>query len=162
MAPALALPRFRLLDLSGHGHDNSELSGKTTVLLVLSGNCPIAQRYGPLLDRLKEEFPQATFVGVVPGAATPPDQRFMVLRDINLGLLRKLKAEMTPEAFLFDASGKLRYQGRIDDRYVDFGKARLQPTREDLRLAIQDLFAGRQVSQPRRRGVGCFIEYGAR
>jgi hypothetical protein len=150
------------MDLAGQVHDASELSGKITVFLVLSGACPIAARYGPVLDRLKDAFPQVTFLGVVPGDAAAPSQRFMVLRDTDLILSRHLKAEMTPEAFLFDSSGRLRYQGRIDDRYVDFGKSRPQPTQADLRLAIQDLLAGRPIATPRRRGVGCFIEYGAR
>jgi hypothetical protein len=129
---------------------------------MLSGSCPIAARYRPVLDRLRGDYPSVTFLGVVPDELPPTEQSFPVLLDPRFDLTRQLGAAMTPEAFVFDRQGKLQYRGRIDDRYVDFGKARPQAAREDLREAIEDLQAGRKVKVSRRRGVGCFLEYDRR
>ena len=39
-------------------------------------------------------------------------------RDRRGALVRKLGATMTPEAFVIDAEGQVRYHGRIDDQFV--------------------------------------------
>jgi hypothetical protein len=64
---------------------------------------------------------------------------------------------VTPEAAVFDARGRVVYRGRIDDRYVDFGLDRPEPTSRDLERAIQDLLAGRSVAVPRTQAVGCIL-----
>jgi hypothetical protein len=153
---------YRLADTGGKPHTSGETAGKLTVYIVTSANCPIAAKYRPVLDRLRGQYPAVEFFAVVPGNLPPPEQTFPVLLDPRFEVSRQLNAEMTPEAFVFDKQGKLRYRGRIDDRYVDFGKARPEPTQEDLRFALDDLEAGRPVKVTRRRGVGCFVEYGAR
>ena len=152
---------YRLEDTRGQWHDAQETNGRMTVFIVTTATCPIAARYRPLLDRLQAGYPDVVFRGVAPGPLGAPEQAFPVLRDPRFELSRQLRAEVTPEAFLFDAHGRLRYRGRIDDRYVDWGRARPRPTSDDLRGAIDDLRAGRKVKVSRRRGVGCLIEYGA-
>ncbi len=162
MTPAAGAPIYRLMDTKGRVHQASEGAGQVKVFIVTSSGCPIASRYRPQLDRLQREYPNVLFLAVTPGGLAPAAQEFPVLLDPHFVLARQLGASMTPEAFVFDEGGSLRYQGRIDDKFVDFGKARAQPTREDLRVAIDEVRAGRAVSLKRQRGVGCFIEYGAR
>ena len=62
----------------------------------------------------------------------------------------------TPEAAVF-ADGELVYRGRIDDRFVDFGKTRAAATTHDLAFALQAILDGRPVPESRTRAVGCFI-----
>jgi hypothetical protein len=49
------------------------------------------------------------------------------------------------------------YRGRIDDRVADFGKRRVEPTRRDLRLALDAILAGKPVPARRTKAVGCYI-----
>jgi hypothetical protein len=51
----------------------------------------------------------------------------------------------------------LVYSGRIDDRYVDFGKARQAASTHDLEAAIANTLAGKPVAQARTRAVGCYL-----
>src|SRR5262249_19339099 len=62
----------------------------------------------------------------------------------------------TPEAFVLDARGEVRYRGRIDDQY-GVGTMRPKPTRRDLAEALTELLAGKPVSKPRTEAVGCRI-----
>jgi hypothetical protein len=58
--------------------------------------------------------------------------------------------------FVLHAERRIRYRGRIDDEY-GVGVARTKPTRQDLRVAIDELLAGQPVSQPVSEPVGCVI-----
>ncbi len=60
------------------------------------------------------------------------DFGFPGLLDPAQQLVRKSGATRTPEAAVFSPDGKLLYRGRIDDRYVDFGKKRDRPGQRDL------------------------------
>ena len=71
--------------------------------------------------------------------------------------LRQVREELGPEAVILDQSGRVAYRGRIDDRFVDFGKTRQAPTRNDLQLALQEVLAGRHVKVPTTKAIGCFI-----
>ena len=64
---------------------------------------------------------------------------------------------MTPEAVVFDRDDQLVYRGRIDDRYVDFGQARPEPTQRDLETAIDAVLDGLPVAHQVTEAVGCPI-----
>ena len=71
-------------------------------------------------------------------------------------MIRGLSPE-TPEAAVFDATGRLVYHGRIDDRWVEIGKARPQAQTHDLEDAIAAVLAGRPVARAETRAVGCTL-----
>jgi hypothetical protein len=50
----------------------------------------------------------------------------------------------------------VRYQGRVDDRYL-VGVARDEASREDLRVAIDELLDGKPVSVSETEPIGCII-----
>ncbi|HMF78194.1 MAG TPA: redoxin domain-containing protein [Bryobacteraceae bacterium] len=139
------------------------------VFVFARTDCPITNRYAPELQRIAAEFakrdvqfwlvypdPDETDSGIaahtreynLPGKA---------LRDPRHELARRAHATISPQAAVFDKNGQLVYSGRIDDRYVDFGKARPAPTTHDLELAIADTLAGKPVTQARTRAVGCYL-----
>lgn len=49
------------------------------------------------------------------------------------------------------------YQGRIDDRYVDFGKSQAAPNVRDVADAIEATLNGNPVLQKTTQAVGCYI-----
>ena len=80
-----------------------------------------------------------------------------VLRDPQHRLVTKTQVKVTPEVTVFVPGRRMVYRGRIDDRYVDFGKARAKPTQHDLEQALQAILEGRPVNRAITRAVGCFI-----
>jgi hypothetical protein len=158
-----------VIDLSGKAVDPiRESRGRVTVLLFVRTDCPISNRYAPELRRLIAEFPgKANFWLVYPDAKESPeriaehlkqfDLRLPAVRDIHHRLVEKSHATVTPEAAVFDASGDLRYYGRIDNWYEDFGRSRPKPTTHDLQDAIRATSEGRMTASAYAPAVGCYI-----
>lgn len=182
--PALAAPppelRLEGLQLSDHrgrvwtlqellAGPNTVASGDELLVVAFLGTeCPLAKLYATSLGALHDQYaPRGVrVVGVISNrqdslqkiAAFVDRQRiaFPVLKDPRNRFADTVGAERTPEVFLFDAQRRLRYWGRVDDRY-GIGYARDKAQREDLKLAIEDVLAGREVAVARTRSVGCII-----
>ena len=74
--------------------------------------------------------------------------------DKNSELANAFGANRTPECFLFDKNGKLVYHGAIDDNPLDEGNV----NRTHLKVAINELLNGKEVSVKETRSVGCNIK----
>ena len=72
-------------------------------------------------------------------------------------LVRLAEAQVAPETAVFEAAGRLAYCGLIDDRFVDFGKARAAARTHALEAAITAALASKPVSPARTRAVGRFL-----
>ena len=79
------------------------------------------------------------------------------LRDPEHVLVKLGQVQITPEVAVFDRSHQLVYDGRIDDWYVDLGRARPAPTTHELEDAIHAALAGKPCAKSEVRGVGCYI-----
>jgi peroxiredoxin len=73
---------------------------------------------------------------------------FPVIRDPNGALARLLDARRTPEVFVLDQNGKLRYHGRIASKLGT----------PDLRNALEALLAGRPINPAETKSFGCSID----
>ena len=49
------------------------------------------------------------------------------------------------------------YRGRIDDRYIELGLDRSQPTVRDLEQALEAVVAGKPVAVRETQAVGCIL-----
>lgn len=139
------------------------------VLVFLSNDCPIANRYVPELRRLRERFGVrgVRFFWVHPAAdETPASIRrhadeFRLpgdfLRDPGRVLVRRSRARVTPEAAVFTGDGRLVYHGRIDDRFVALGRERPEATHRDLADALEAVLSGRSPAVAETPAVGCHI-----
>jgi hypothetical protein len=78
------------------------------------------------------------------------------MRDVDLKLVKATGVTVTPEVALMKGT-ELLYRGRIDDRYVDFGKDRPQPTRRDLDVALDQAIAGKPIAVRETRAIGCYL-----
>jgi hypothetical protein len=83
---------------------------------------------------------------------------FPYLYDESQAVARAYRAACTPDFFLFDESRKLIYRGQLDDSRPGNGVA---VTGSDLRLALDDLLAGRNVSTEQKPSLGCNIKWKA-
>lgn len=171
--------QLKLLDLSGHAVNPLEATNqKATVFLFVRTDCPISNRYAPLVRRIYEKYsPQGVAFWLVyldrsESAKTIErhrrefDYRCGALRDPQHALVKLTGARVTPEAAVFvpeepSGSGARRlrmiYRGRIDDQYVDFGVAHPAPTTHDLENILEEIALGKTVQPSTTRAVGCFI-----
>ena len=70
-------------------------------------------------------------------------------------MARAFGASVTPEAFLFDAGGKLAYHGTIDDNRQEPDKV----TARYLKDALDAVVAGKKPAVSETKGIGCGIKY---
>jgi Redoxin len=166
------LHAVRVLDLEGRTLEPLQhccSSPDATIFVFTTIDCPISSRYAPELQRLHEEL-AARGVRVVlvyanhadgPEAVRAHVARFGLradaVRDPRQSLVQAVGATVSPEAVLVDARGSVKYRGRIDDRYVEFGRDRPHPTRQDLRDAVTAVLEGRAVATPVTKAIGCFL-----
>ena len=138
-----------------------------TVYIFTTTDCPISNRYAPEIQRLAAKFgSQAAFVLVYPVPTDTPQaidlhkQKFGYtiahVRDTDRKLLKRTGVTVTPEVAVMKES-ELVYRGRIDDRYIDFGKDRPNPTKRDLEDALTAVIAGKAVANKETRAIGCFL-----
>jgi hypothetical protein len=138
-----------------------------TVYVFTTTDCPISNRYAPEIQRLAAAFgSQAKFVLVYPVPGDSEEKirehkkkfayQLDAVRDNGLTLVKLTGATVTPEVAVMRGT-ELLYRGRIDDRYVEFGKDRARPTTRDLEDALTAAVAGRPVAVKETRAVGCII-----
>jgi len=161
---------LRLLDLNGQEIDPFLDHGfEATVFLFTRSDCPISNRYAPEVRRLCEQFgPRGIrfFLVCVDPDEDPElirqhlreyDYPCEALRDPQHRLVELTGAQRTPEAAVFTDQRKMVYRGRINDLYVDFGKARQAPSTHDLAEALEAVLAGQPVALRITEAVGCYI-----
>lgn len=164
-------PAVVLRDPAGAAVDpfRASESSAAVVLLFASVECPISNRYAPVVQRLHAEFASknVAFWLVYPNPADTAEAVREHLRaygypvhallDPRHELVALARVSVTPEAAVFDREGRLAYHGRIDNRYVSFGVERPAATEHDLALALGALLAGRAVPDHPAPAIGCYI-----
>jgi hypothetical protein len=139
------------------------------VVVFLDPECPVANRYIPVLNALAAEFARGGFVFL--GAYTDPTANLEQLRaharefriafptvdDRAQRLARYVGASYAAEAVVLNADGHVLYRGRIDDRVGENGAARPTATHEELRSVLQRLSRGEPGPFPGVPGFGCSL-----
>jgi thiol-disulfide isomerase/thioredoxin len=157
------------MDLNGHSvNPLAADSGKVVVLVFLRRDCPVSSRYAPVIQQISKQYADdASFWLVYPDKDDSPQAIRKYLQDYGYSLrairdpghvLVKLgRVQITPEVAVFGRDRQLVYDGRIDDWYVDLGRARPSPTTHELEDAIRAALAAKPVARNDVRGVGCYI-----
>jgi len=146
----------------------AESRGRPVVLLFVRTDCPISNRYAPLVRKLSEEFRGAARFWLVYPDRSESSARIRAhlrdyaysipaLRDPRHALVERAGATITPEAAVFDRSGKLLYHGRIDNEYEDFGRTRPTATTHELQDGIAAAVKGHAPASEHANAVGCYI-----
>ncbi len=167
------------LNLNGKAVDPLRVSpGKIVVLIFVRTDCPISNRYAPAIQRIIEKYAGTEYAGadnsgkvafwlVYPDKAETAEMirkhdaeygyKIAALRDTEHALVRESQVKITPEAAVFDANERLVYHGRIDNWYVDFGRARSAATTHELDDAIQAALSGKFPPVRVTDAIGCYI-----
>ena len=143
--------------------------GKPTVLIFVGTECPIANRMAPELKRIVANHRSIAFYFVYSERGLSKAAIRKHLKDYRLGapglldssfsLAKFARAKVTPEAFLYDAKGKLAYHGRINDSYTEHNVPRDIPVKNDLRVALDAILKHKPVPNPFVPAVGCPIPF---
>jgi peroxiredoxin len=119
----------------------AEYAGRGVRLVAISAND--AKRYpDDSFPRMKERSEEKGF-------------NFPYLYDESQEVARAYGAERTPEIFLFDKGGTLRYHGTVDDNYDDPAAVR----NHYLIDAIEAVLGGREPITTATAPVGCTIKW---
>jgi thiol-disulfide isomerase/thioredoxin/mono/diheme cytochrome c family protein len=142
---------------------------KALVVVFTTLECPLVQRYLPRLRELEAAYRErgVKFLALnvaeddlvvdVAHQAVKADLPFVVGKDYDAAVAQTLGATRTPEAVVLDAENRIRYRGRIDDA-VRLTGVRPKATREDLKEAIEDVLAGKDVRVATTPIDGCAID----
>ena len=158
---------FQVSALDGASIPFAELRGeKVTVVLFLSTKCPISQAYQQRVNRLYRDFSSRTglkFTILNANANEPVSEiqqsirdgglAFPVYKDFNNRAADAFDAQTTPEAFVLDSKGVVRYHGAIDDAT---NEARVK--NHALRNAIEALLAGKAPATSELKAFGCVLK----
>ena len=133
---------------------------KAVVIVFLSTVCPYARYFARHLRELSEAYASrgVFFVGIYSNGWDSREQvtedvrrrgfSFAVARDLGHRATDGLGAVRTPEAFLVDATGRLRYRGWVKSKQES----------PDLQRALDAVLEGRRVHRALTKAFGCAID----
>jgi thiol-disulfide isomerase/thioredoxin len=156
-------PDFELLGIDNEPHKLSDSRGRITIVNFWSSECPHAVRTDRallascagwqadvvLLSIAANRIESAESIA----AAAQARGLSLVLLDPQHVVADIYEAQTTPEVFVVDGGGVLRYHGAVDD--VNFGQR--IPTRFFLDEAVEALLAGRLPAVAETMAYGCAI-----
>jgi len=163
-------PEFTLRDTRGVVHTSEEWNGKKAIVVFFTTtDCPLSNNDVPEMNRTRQDYEsRGVAFYAVQADTTIADAEvlqhtkeylfaFPVLFDPHQTLAKMTGATTIPEAAVLSSDGSVLYLGRIDNRVEDFDKRRPEPTKFDLREALDAVLAGKAVQHPRTKAFGCAI-----
>ena len=161
-------PQFTLTTVDGKTFSLAEAakSHKAVVVMFIATKCPYSNAYN---DRMRDmaaayEKQGILFAGINSNKTEPQDEviahakkhgfAFPLMKDPDNKVADLYDARHTPEIFVVDPEGKLRYHGRIDENYEDATKV----TSPDLKNALDAMLGGRAIAKAETKAFGCTIK----
>ena len=177
-APAgSAAPAFTLTDLAGKAVKLADFKGKTVVLEWHNFGCPFVQKHyrsGNMQALQKKYGGEVVWLAVNSTNAGPqdnmkPEALTKTLTDFGAARAKYLMdepgavglaygAKTTPHMYVIDGTGKVVYNGAIDDNR-SANPADVKGAKNYVAVALEDMKAGKPVSTPSTTPYGCTIKY---
>ncbi len=163
-----AAPQFSLKTLDGKPFSLAEAarSHKAVVVIFIATQCPYSNAYNDRMRDMASAYEKRgiLFAGINSNKTEPAEEvsaharkhgfGFPVMKDPDNKVADLYDARHTPEVFVVDPEGKLRYHGRIDENYEDAAKV----TSPDLKNALDALLAGKPIARTETKAFGCTIK----
>jgi peroxiredoxin len=155
---------FSVQDLSGKSTSFNSLKGDVTVVVFTATLCPVSNAYNDRMNAIYKDYTAkgVKFIFLNANANESPVQvaehakanfSFPVYKDPGNAVADRFGAQVTPETFVIDNAGVLRYHGAIDDQRTE---ARVQL--KGLRLALDSVLGGKPVETAQTKAFGCTIK----
>jgi peroxiredoxin len=156
---------FSIRDLKGSPVQLSSLRGDVTVITFIATQCPVSNAYNDRMNAVYRDYaPKGVKFVFINANHTEPAAEverharahafaFPVYKDDENAVADRFGAQVTPEAFILDKDGVIRYHGPIDDSQIP---ARVQ--KQHVRNALDAMLAGKSVSVSEAKAFGCSIK----
>jgi peroxiredoxin len=160
-------PAFSLPDTDGVEHSPAD-DGITAVVFTCN-HCPYALAWHERLTQAARDYPDVRFLAINPNDAerypgdsyeamqervAQEDWSMPYLRDESQDVARAYGAQTTPDVFVIDGDGRLRYRGAPD---ADHNEPGLNAAW--LREALDALLAGDDPSPAETPPKGCSVKW---
>ena len=172
-------PLFTGTDSNGKTWSLADLKRKVVVLETTNHQCPyVGQHYRS--GNLQAQQRVATAKGVIwltVAASAPGEEGYVtasqaneltrsrsaaptaVILDPQSKIARAYGATVTPHMYIIDATGTLVYKGGIDS-IPSADPADIPKAMQYVRVALDQILAGKQVAEASTRPYGCSLKYG--
>jgi peroxiredoxin len=160
------LDAFTLKDASGKDVNLANYKDKKALVLIfMATRCPVSNAYNSRMAALAQTYAAkgVAVVGVNANREETPEEisehaqknglAFPILKDTGNVYADRFGAQVTPEAYVYDQGGILRYHGRIDDN-----RAGNNIQSKDLSVALDALLSGKAVPVAETKAFGCTIK----
>jgi hypothetical protein len=178
VVPGTSAPDFKGTDSNGTQHTLSQYRGKFVVLEWANQGCPYDRKHylSGSMEALQKEW---TAKGVVwlsiissgvgqQGYVNPAEENEYLktmhaaptaaILDPTSTIARLYQAKTTPHIFVIDPTGKLIYQGAIDDKPTT-DQADLKGARNYLSETLTEAMSGQPIQVASTRPYGCSVKY---
>lgn len=167
-----SVANFTLTDLNGRPHEFQELKSKVLLLFFTGNGCPVARQSASKLRELRNAFagkgleiwvinsyPADSAESIRKEAREFGFQRFPIFRDPDQVVALALGIQRTSEVVAIDTANRtVIYRGSIDDQLSE-GAKKPKPDKRFLVAALEEYFAGKEITLPRTTAKGCLINY---
>lgn len=178
LSPGQPAPDFTLSGIDGKQYKLSDFRGKLVVLEWFNSECPFVQKHyeSGNMQSLQAKYAGKGIVWLGINSTSPQHSNY---RDASRSqaILKEWKstpaaflldpdgkvgqaygARTTPHMYVVDPAGKLVYMGGIDDK-PSASQRDIATAKNYVAAALDELLAGRTVSQNNTRPYGCSIKY---
>jgi peroxiredoxin len=159
---------FALKNGGGQEVKLADFSGKNVVVIFVSTKCPYSNAFNKVMANLSNDYSSKgiTVIGINSNKAeTAADVAahakehfpFQVLKDDDNKVADLYGAQVTPEAFVIDGKGMIRYHGALGNSKnptTDASRA----NSDDIRGALDELIAGKEIARNKTKAFGCSIK----
>jgi len=165
-----AAPQFALQDQDGKTVSLADAKGKIVVLEWFNNECPFVQRHykAKTMNTLADKYSSKDVVWYAINSTngkTQADNKSIagewsvnhpILNDSEGTVGHAYGAKSTPHMFIIDKDGKLVYIGGIDnDEEGSKGDQKVNYVEK----ALDEILAGKPVSEPQTKQYGCSVKY---
>ena len=169
-----AIPEFELVNVLDDllFSSDSLKNSKPSLIMVICNHCPYVIQYHEELQRLARDFQKSIDIVAISANDVDhypqdgPEPMKALFKNLGLGfpylydhtqaLAKALKAECTPEFYLYDSHNALVYRGRLDD--ASPGNP-IEPKGKELRGALNSLLSGESITDYQQPSMGCSIKW---
>ncbi|HLP75586.1 MAG TPA: redoxin family protein [Candidatus Paceibacterota bacterium] len=171
-------PNFTGTDITGKTHRLSDYKGKVVVLESYNSDCPFCGNHFKTgaMQELQKEMTGKGVIWLMVNSVNPNNSSHRTpeharaewtkekmnatawIDDSSGAIGKAYGMKTTPHMFVIDQSGKLVYDGAIDDRPSPFGDPRT--ARNYVREAVNKVLAGEKVEVSETKPYGCAVRYG--
>ena len=157
---------FTLKDYTGKSHSLTDYTdADAIVIMFIATQCPVSNDYNSRMVKLHEDYKDknVAFLGINSNKQESVEEiaehakengfAFVVLKDDKNVIADTYSAQVTPEIFVVNSDLQILYHGRIDD-----SRRQSEVTTNDLRQALDEILAGKEVTVSETKAFGCTIK----